>query len=150
MDLSLSLKLLELYHGSLPQLVVTFIACEAHRKLHLGECPLNPIFLTFQLSGSIIWVVHCILGARIYYSYSVDKVIQKTSGWHSRILSYEGKETLIKHVLLSILIHTLFAMSPPKTTLKYIKNAIADFFFRAGIRIEGSTIGLLGRHLLIL
>lgn len=63
----------------------------------------------------------------IHYSDLVDKVVKKISGWHSKNLSFGGKATLIKHVLLSIHIHTLSAISPPKTTLRYIKSMIADF-----------------------
>lgn len=56
----------------------------------------------------------------IYYSNLVAKNIMRISGWHSKILSFSGKVILVKHVLQSIPIHTLFIVSPPKTTLKYI------------------------------
>ena len=36
---------------------------------------------------------------------------------------------MVKHVLQSIPVHTLAAISPPKTTLKCIKKVIADFFW---------------------
>ncbi|KAG5606071.1 hypothetical protein H5410_027563 [Solanum commersonii] len=65
----------------------------------------------------------------IYYSELVDKVVKKISGWHSRILSFGGRVTLVKHVLQSIPIHTMAAISPPKTTIKYLKNITADFFW---------------------
>lgn len=58
----------------------------------------------------------------------MDKTIKKISGWYSKILSYGGKVTLIKHAILYIPIHILLAISPSKTTLNYIKNATADFF----------------------
>ncbi|XP_015168633.1 uncharacterized protein [Solanum tuberosum] len=65
----------------------------------------------------------------IYYSELVAKVVKKISDWQSRILSFGGKATLIKHVLQSIPIHTMAAISPPKTTIRYIKRVTADFFW---------------------
>ena len=64
----------------------------------------------------------------IYYSELVEKVIKRIAGWHSKILNFGGKITLVKHVLQSIPIHTLAAISPPKTTLHCIQKLIADFF----------------------
>ncbi|KAH0644524.1 hypothetical protein KY284_032408 [Solanum tuberosum] len=46
-----------------------------------------------------------------------------------RFLSFGGKITLVKHVLQSIPIHTMAAVSPPNTTIKYIESVIADFFW---------------------
>ncbi|XP_004248595.1 uncharacterized protein [Solanum lycopersicum] len=71
----------------------------------------------------------------IYYSEVVEKVIKRIAGWHSKILNFGGKITLVKHVLQSIPIHTLAAISPPKTTLNCIKKLIADFFW--GIDKDG-------------
>ncbi|XP_049343831.1 uncharacterized protein LOC125808126 [Solanum verrucosum] len=65
----------------------------------------------------------------IYYSDLVAKVVKKISDWHSRILCFGGKATLIKHVLQSIPIHTMATISPPRTTLQYIKRVTADFFW---------------------
>lgn len=56
-------------------------------------------------------------------------MVRRISGWHAKTLSFGDKATLIKHVLLSIPVHTLSAISPPKTTLKYIKKVAADFFW---------------------
>ncbi|WMV07509.1 hypothetical protein MTR67_000894 [Solanum verrucosum] len=41
----------------------------------------------------------------------------------------DSRVTLVKHVLQSIPIHTMAAISPPKTTIKYLKNITADFFW---------------------
>ena len=65
----------------------------------------------------------------IYYSGVVEKVIKRVLGWQAKILNFGGKATLVKHVLQSIPVHTLAAISPPKTTLKCIKKVIADFFW---------------------
>ncbi|WMV32723.1 hypothetical protein MTR67_026108 [Solanum verrucosum] len=64
----------------------------------------------------------------IYYSYLVEKVSKKICGWQARVLSFGGRITLIKHALQSIPIHTMAAISPPNTTIKYIETIIADFF----------------------
>ena len=65
----------------------------------------------------------------IYYSGVVEKVIKRVLGWQAKILNFGGKATLVKHVLQSIPVHTLAAISPPKTTLKCIKKVIADFLW---------------------
>ncbi|KAK4706536.1 hypothetical protein R3W88_033903 [Solanum pinnatisectum] len=65
----------------------------------------------------------------IYYSQLVEKVSKKICGWQARILSFGGKITLIKHALQSIPIHTMAAISPPKTTIKYIESIITEFFW---------------------
>jgi len=65
----------------------------------------------------------------IYYSQLVDKVAKRISGWQARLLNFGGRLILVKHVLQSIPIHTMAAISPPKTTLQYIKSLTADFFW---------------------
>lgn len=64
-----------------------------------------------------------------YFFDMIDKVVRKISGWQSRILSFGGRVTLVRHVLQSLPIHTLAAISPPKTILNYIKKLTADFFW---------------------
>uniref|UniRef100_A0A0V0IU37 Putative ovule protein n=1 Tax=Solanum chacoense TaxID=4108 RepID=A0A0V0IU37_SOLCH len=65
----------------------------------------------------------------IYYSHLVEKVSKKVCGWQARILSFGGRITLIKHAIQSIPIHTMAAISPPNTAIKYIEAIIADFFW---------------------
>ncbi|WMV45636.1 hypothetical protein MTR67_039021 [Solanum verrucosum] len=65
----------------------------------------------------------------IYYSKLVEKVSKMICGWQARLLNFGGKITLIKHALQSIPIHTMVAVSPPSTTIKYIESIIADFFW---------------------
>lgn len=87
----------------------------------------------FNQQNSLITYLGCPLyigGQRIiYYSTMVDKVVKKIRGWQSRILSYSSRATLVKYVSQLLPIHTLSAISPPKTTLKYIKKLTADFFW---------------------
>ncbi|WMV24651.1 hypothetical protein MTR67_018036 [Solanum verrucosum] len=79
----------------------------------------------------------------IYYSDLVAKITRKISGWQSRMLSFRGKATMVKHVLQSIPIYTMSAISPPKTTIRYMKEAIADFFW-GWDKEKRNIIGLLG------
>ncbi|WMV32841.1 hypothetical protein MTR67_026226 [Solanum verrucosum] len=65
----------------------------------------------------------------IYYSHLVEKVSKKISGWQTRILNFGGRIILIKHALQSIPIHTMTAISPQNTTIKYIESIIAHFFW---------------------
>nr|XP_004237272.1 uncharacterized protein LOC101266714 [Solanum lycopersicum] len=92
------------------KLVTSF--CMKNSPIHYLGCPL-------YIGGQRI----------IYFSEVVEKVIKRISGWQSKILNYGGKVTLVKHVLQAMPIHILAAMSPPKTTLMYIKREIAAFFW---------------------
>ncbi|KAH0700756.1 hypothetical protein KY284_014971 [Solanum tuberosum] len=103
-----------------------------------ANTPPDIISLTQEITGfsqktSLISYLGCPLyigGQRIiYYSELVAKVVKKINGWHSRTLSFGGKVTLVKHVLQSIPIHTMTTISPPKTTLNYIKRVTTDFFW---------------------
>lgn len=55
--------------------------------------------------------------------------MSRITGWQSRILSFGRRATLVKHVIQSLPIHLLSAISPPKTTLKQIQSITADFFW---------------------
>ncbi|WMV30238.1 hypothetical protein MTR67_023623 [Solanum verrucosum] len=83
------------------------------------ESPINYLGCSLYIGGQRI----------IYHSELVDKVIKKISGWQSRILSFGGRVTLVKHMLQSIIIHTMAAISCPKTTIKYLKSITADFYW---------------------
>ncbi|KAK6777637.1 hypothetical protein RDI58_024355 [Solanum bulbocastanum] len=65
----------------------------------------------------------------IYFSELINKIVNRITGWQSKLLSYGGKATLIKHVLQSIPIHILSATAPPSTVLKQIQGILADFFW---------------------
>uniref|UniRef100_A0A8C0UC45 Reverse transcriptase domain-containing protein n=1 Tax=Cyanistes caeruleus TaxID=156563 RepID=A0A8C0UC45_CYACU len=49
-----------------------------------------------------------------HFSCIITKVVSRIRGWHGRMLSYGGRLTLIKHVLQSLPIHLLSAVTPPK------------------------------------
>ncbi|WMV30092.1 hypothetical protein MTR67_023477, partial [Solanum verrucosum] len=85
----------------------------------------------------------------IYYSHLVDKIAKRISGWQAKMLNFGGRLTLVKHVLHFIPIHTMAAISPPKTTLHYIKRLTADFFWEEK-KIRKSTTGLPGKISLFL
>ncbi|XP_049378369.1 uncharacterized protein LOC125843198 [Solanum stenotomum] len=59
----------------------------------------------------------------------IIKTIQEFVGWQARVLSFGGRITLIKHALQSVPLHTMAAISPPNTTIKYIDAIIAEFFW---------------------
>ncbi|XP_015166827.1 uncharacterized protein [Solanum tuberosum] len=64
-----------------------------------------------------------------YFSDLINKIVNRITGWQSKMLSYGGKSTLIKHVLQSMPIHILSAISAPSTRLKQIQSILADFFW---------------------
>ncbi|XP_015160977.1 uncharacterized protein [Solanum tuberosum] len=55
--------------------------------------------------------------------------IKRITGWQTRLLSYGGREILVKHVLQSLPIHLLSAVTPPVTVLKQVQSIMADFFW---------------------
>ncbi|XP_075098919.1 uncharacterized protein LOC142175818 [Nicotiana tabacum] len=65
----------------------------------------------------------------IYFDAMVDKVDKRLSGWQGKILSVGRRMVLIKYVLQSMHIYTLFAMSPPKETLTLLEKYFANFFW---------------------
>ncbi|XP_055814491.1 uncharacterized protein LOC129884174 [Solanum dulcamara] len=65
----------------------------------------------------------------IYFTNMVAKVLNRIRGWQTKMLSYEGRVTMVKSVLQSIPIHLVSAISPTKTTMNQIKRLIADFFW---------------------
>ncbi|XP_055826281.1 uncharacterized protein LOC129894627 [Solanum dulcamara] len=56
----------------------------------------------------------------IYYSELIAKVVARIAGWQAKLISYEGRVTLIKHVIQALPIHLLSASSPSATTIKQI------------------------------
>nr|XP_009598929.1 uncharacterized protein LOC104094661 [Nicotiana tomentosiformis] len=64
-----------------------------------------------------------------FYSDIVNKVIGIIRGWHTKLLSTEGRAILIRHVLLALPIHLLAAVNPPKGTLELIEKFVARFFW---------------------
>ncbi|KAK6789597.1 hypothetical protein RDI58_013397 [Solanum bulbocastanum] len=76
----------------------------------------------------------------IYFSDLINKIINKITGWQSKMISNGGRVTLFKHVLQSIPIHLLSSIPPPYTVVKQIQHIMADFFW--GWRKDKKTISL--------
>ena len=64
-----------------------------------------------------------------HFSGIISKVVDKISGWQTKMLSYGGKATLIKYVLQSLPIHLLSSVSPLSTVLTEIEKLNADFYW---------------------
>ncbi|XP_059285601.1 uncharacterized protein LOC132039072 [Lycium ferocissimum] len=64
-----------------------------------------------------------------YFSDIAKAVVNKIKGWQGSMLSSGGKATLIKHVLQSQTIHTMVAISPPKTMLSQLEKYFSIFFW---------------------
>ncbi|OIT28452.1 putative ribonuclease h protein, partial [Nicotiana attenuata] len=65
----------------------------------------------------------------VHFNDLTSKVVSRIRGWHGRLLSYGGRVTLIKHVLQSLPIPLLSAVSPPKTVLRQIEKLAAKSFW---------------------
>lgn len=61
----------------------------------------------------------------MYISSLAAKAIARISGRQTKMLSYKGKETMVKDVIQSMPIYLLSATSPPNTTLKQIQTLTA-------------------------
>ncbi|KAG5580402.1 hypothetical protein H5410_051029 [Solanum commersonii] len=59
----------------------------------------------------------------------INKVVNRITRWQSKMLSYEGKATLVKHVLQTLPIHLLSAIFPPSTTINQNQGIMANFFW---------------------
>ncbi|KAG5606153.1 hypothetical protein H5410_027645 [Solanum commersonii] len=54
----------------------------------------------------------------IYFSDLINKVLCRITGWQTKLLSYGGRATLVKHVLHSLPIHLLASVTPPRNERK--------------------------------
>ncbi|XP_042983328.1 uncharacterized protein LOC122312726 [Carya illinoinensis] len=59
----------------------------------------------------------------------IAKVQSKLEGWQARLLSSGAHLTLIKHVLQSILVHSLSILKTPKAVIEKIHRIISTFFW---------------------
>lgn len=64
-----------------------------------------------------------------YYKHIITKFSNKLQAWKGKLLSFEGRDVLIKHVLLSIPIHQLPAVNPPKNVIEHLQKLYALFFW---------------------
>lgn len=77
------------------------------------------------------------LGCPVYYGRSnatyfeefVRKVAKRIRNWQNRFLSYRGKYVLVNHVLQSMPIYLLTALTPPKKVIKQIHQIFASSFW---------------------
>ncbi|KAL3500236.1 hypothetical protein ACH5RR_039329 [Cinchona calisaya] len=60
---------------------------------------------------------------------SVTKIRQKLDGWVQKLLPPIGRLVLIKHVLMSISIHILSVMDPPKQVILNLECCLALFLW---------------------
>ncbi|XP_070046700.1 uncharacterized protein [Nicotiana tomentosiformis] len=51
----------------------------------------------------------------VHFNDLVDKVVDRIKGWKSKMMSYGGRETLIRYVMQYLPVHLLSAVSPPKS-----------------------------------
>lgn len=65
----------------------------------------------------------------IHFSNIIKKVLNRITGWHTKIFSYGGKVILIKHVLQSLPTHLLYIVTPPCIVLKKIQSLMDDFLW---------------------
>ncbi|WMV51732.1 hypothetical protein MTR67_045117 [Solanum verrucosum] len=79
------------------------------------------------------------LGCPVFYgrkksSYFEDlmrKVARRILSWQNKFLSFGGKFILINHVLQSIPIHLLAALTPPKSVIRKLHQLFAKLFWSA-------------------
>ncbi|XP_019237809.1 PREDICTED: uncharacterized protein LOC109217963 [Nicotiana attenuata] len=62
-----------------------------------------------------------------HFNNLTSKIVGRIRDRHGKMLSHGGRATLIKHVLQSMTIHLLSAISPPKTAQKQIEKLAASW-----------------------
>uniref|UniRef100_A0A0V0I3Q5 Putative ovule protein n=1 Tax=Solanum chacoense TaxID=4108 RepID=A0A0V0I3Q5_SOLCH len=63
-----------------------------------------------------------------HYDSVIKKVGKRIQVWQGKMLSFGGRAVLISHVLQSIPIHLLSALSPPKGVIRQIHMMLNRFF----------------------
>lgn len=105
--------------------------------MHHGETH-SPVHLVIDTTGfvhgtfSFIYLGYPIFYTRRrnnYYNDMIIKVKNRLPNWKGKMLSYEGKDTLISNVLHSILNHLLPLVNPPKCTIQHLHKKFAKFFW---------------------
>lgn len=76
----------------------------------------------------------------IYFEDLIRKIARRIFSWKNRLLSYRGKYILINHVLQSIPIHMLSALTPPKGVIKKMHQLFVKFFW-GPLVMKGGSIG---------
>lgn len=64
-----------------------------------------------------------------HYAELIDRVKGKLQVWKGKMLSYGGKEVLLKSVLQSIPVYVLSAITPPICVIKELHRIFAKFFW---------------------
>ncbi|OVA12560.1 hypothetical protein BVC80_9013g9 [Macleaya cordata] len=65
----------------------------------------------------------------LYFDEMLTKIRKKLAGWKSSFLSQGGKLIMVRHVLSSMAIYLIAAVSVPITVLQNINRLIAKFFW---------------------
>lgn len=71
----------------------------------------------------------------IYFEHLVEKIHKAIAGWKARVLSFGGRLTLIKSVLLSFPVYTLASSVVPQAVIHRINRLMAQFLWN----IHGET-----------
>ncbi|KAG5602413.1 hypothetical protein H5410_033783 [Solanum commersonii] len=64
---------------------------------------------------------------KIHFKELIKKIQNKLKMWKGKLISYGGKAVLINHVLQSILVYLLLAITPPKCVIDDIHKIFAKF-----------------------
>ncbi|CAA7051877.1 unnamed protein product [Microthlaspi erraticum] len=63
------------------------------------------------------------------FEYIVDKVKERTQGWHKRFLSLGGKEVLLKSIATAMPVYSMNVFKLPKGICEEINSVLADFWW---------------------
>ncbi|KAL0354169.1 UNVERIFIED_CONTAM: hypothetical protein Sangu_0998200 [Sesamum angustifolium] len=59
----------------------------------------------------------------------IEALSSKVARWEKQVLSYVGRLMLIQPVLLSVPIHLLYVLNPPKDVILWIERLLNNFFW---------------------
>lgn len=112
-----------------------------HHSVHGGEVVVAEVAIgILRKEYSFTYLGYPIFYKRkqkLYYQQLIQRIGAKIQGWKERLLSYGGREILIKHVLQSTPIHCLSVMNPPINVLTQIQKMLAQYFWSSCIGGRG-------------
>lgn len=79
-----------------------------------------------------------------YFEESLRKISRRTFLWQNRLLSFDGKIILVRHVLQSMPLHLLSALCPPKGCNQSHAQYLCQIFLVQLLNREKKTLVCLG------
>lgn len=70
----------------------------------------------------------------------VEKLLEQLAGWKGRMLSFQGRIILLKHVIASYAIHTMAVYRWPRRIISQCETAIKNFLWTGDAEVRKSLV----------